>query len=157
MENKAIMDIAKDINTPFYCYSQSGIEIAYQNYITQLQEVEHLICFAVKANSNQAIIKVLADLGAGADVVSQGEMRRALKAGVPANKIVYSGIAKTELEIQFALEQDIFQFNLESENELERLSKVASNMGKTAKIAFRINPDVDAETHCKNINRQIRE
>jgi diaminopimelate decarboxylase len=97
MENKAIMDIAKEIETPFYCFSQSGIEIAYQNYITQLQEVEHLICFAVKANSNQAIIKVLADLGAGADAVSQGEMRRAVKAGVPANKIVYSGIAKTEL------------------------------------------------------------
>jgi len=149
MENKAITDIAKEVHTPFYCYSQSTIETAYQNYTTQLQQVDSLVCFAVKANSNQAVIKVLADLGAGADVVSQGEMRRALKAGIPANKIVYSGIAKTKLEMRFALEQDIFQFNLESENELERLSKVASNMGKTAQIAFRINPDVDAETHAK--------
>jgi len=149
IENTAIADIAKDIHTPFYCYSQSIIETAYQNYTSQLKQVEHLVCFAVKANSNQAIIKVLADLGAGADVVSQGEMKRALKAGVPANKIVYSGIAKTKLEMQFALEQDIFQFNLESENELERLSKVASSMNKTARVAFRINPDVDAETHTK--------
>ncbi len=149
MENTAIADIAKDIHTPFYCYSQSTIETAYQNYTSQLKNVEHLVCFAVKANSNQAIIKVLADLGAGADVVSQGEMRRALKAGVPSNKIVYSGIAKTKSEMRFALEQDIFQFNLESENELERLSIVASSMDKIANIAFRINPDVDAETHAK--------
>lgn len=149
MENTAITDIAKEISTPFYCYSQSTIETAYQNYTSQLKQVEHLVCFAVKANSNQAIIKVLADLGAGADVVSQGEMRRALKAGVPANKIVYSGIAKTKSEMRFALEQDIFQFNLESENELERLSLVASGLNKTAHVAFRINPDVDAETHEK--------
>ncbi|PCI68721.1 MAG: diaminopimelate decarboxylase [Gammaproteobacteria bacterium] len=149
MENTAIADIAKNIHTPFYCYSQSTIETAYQNYTSQLKQVEHLVCFAVKANSNQAIIKVLADIGAGADVVSEGEMRRVLKADVPANKIVYSGIAKTKSEMRFALDQGIFQFNLESENELERLSAVASSMDKTANIAFRINPDVDAETHAK--------
>ena len=149
MENTSVADIAKAIPTPFYCYSQSAIETAYQNYTSQLKQVEHLVCFAIKANSNQAIIKILADLGAGADVVSQGEMRRALKAGVPPSKIVYSGIAKTKNEMKFALEQGIFQFNLESENELERLSQVASSMGVIANIAFRINPDVDAETHAK--------
>ena len=149
VEQLPVQQIAAQVKTPFYCYSQSLIELAYQNYADNLTELDTLICYAVKANTNQAIIKVLADLGAGADVVSAGELKRALLAGVPANKIVYSGVAKTEDEIAFALEQDIFQFNLESENELQRVSKIAAKLNKTAHIAFRINPDVDAKTHAK--------
>ncbi len=149
VERLAIADIAKQVGTPFYCYSQSSIEQAYQNYQNNLQEIEHLICYAIKANSHQAIIQTLAKQGAGADVVSEGELRRALKAGIPADKIVYSGVAKTAKEIQFALEQSIYQFNVESENELEVINQIATEMQTTAPIAFRINPDVDANTHAK--------
>ena len=149
VEQLSVKLLAEQIQTPFYCYSQSLIEQAYQNYADNLTELDTLICYAVKANTNQAIIKTLSKLGAGADVVSAGELKRALLAGVPAHKIVYSGVAKTEDEIAFALEQNIFQFNLESENELQRVSKIASKLNKVAHIAFRINPDVDAKTHAK--------
>ena len=149
IEQVAINLIEKQINTPFYCYSQSSIEQAYQNYQSNLQQIDHLICYAVKANSHQAIIKTLAKQGAGADVVSEGELRRALKAGVPSKKIVYSGVAKTAKEIQFALSQNILQFNVESENELEVINRIALDMQTTAAIAFRINPDIDANTHAK--------
>jgi diaminopimelate decarboxylase len=148
IEDISINQLYAHLPTPFYCYSQSSIENAYLHYKNS-SPFSPLICFALKANSNQAIIKVLADLGAGADVVSQGEMRRALNAGIPANKIVYSGIAKTKQDMQFALEHNIFQFNIESENELLRLSQVASKMKKIAAIALRINPNVDAKTHKK--------
>lgn len=148
-EALSISDVAEKVKTPFYCYSQSAIEDAYHSYSLNTQSINSLICYAVKANSNLAIIKTLADLGAGADVVSEGELRRALIAGVPAKKIVYSGVAKTEQEIAFALEQDIYQFNLESENELLMLSKIAAQKNKVAPIAFRINPNVDAKTHAK--------
>ncbi len=149
IENLAIKQIEKTVKTPFYCYSQSTIHGAYQSYTSNLQQLDTMICYAVKANSNQAIIKTLADLGSGADVVSEGELRRALKAGVQAQKIVYSGVAKTSHEIQFALENEIFQFNVESENELDLLNQVACQLNKKAAIAFRINPDVDAHTHEK--------
>jgi len=149
MEQVSVEDITNQINTPFYCYSQTAIIEAYNNYVVQLDSMNSLICFALKANSNQAIIKTLADQGAGADVVSEGELRRALMAGIPASKIVYSGVAKTKDEIEFALSQDILQFNVESENELHLLNKIACSMNKTANIAFRINPDVDAKTHEK--------
>ncbi len=149
VEGLSIKQIAEVIETPFYCYSQSAIQNAYQEYDVNIKQLDSLICYAVKANSNQAIIKTLADLGAGADVVSEGELRRALMAGVPANKIVYSGVAKTAHEIKFALEQDIFQFNVESENELMLLNEIACHLDKKAAIAFRINPDVDAKTHAK--------
>jgi len=149
VEQLSVKQIADDVGTPFYCYSQSTIEQAYQKYAGNLKELDLLICYAVKANTNQAIIKTLADLGAGADVVSVGELKRALLAGVPASKIVYSGVAKTEQEIAFALEQGIFQFNLESQNELFRVSKIASQLDLVANVAFRINPDVDAKTHAK--------
>jgi len=149
IEQVAIKAIEQQIETPFYCYSQSSIEQAYQNYQSNLQQIDHLICYAVKANSHQAIIKTLADLGAGADVVSEGELRRAIKAGIAAEKIVYSGVAKTSKEIQFALAQGILQFNVESENELEVINQLATEMQTTANIAFRINPDIDANTHAK--------
>ena len=149
LENLSIAIIAEHIKTPFYCYSESSIIDAYNAYHYQLNDIDHFICYALKANSNQAIIKILADLGAGADVVSEGELRRAIKAGIPANKIVYSGVAKTDDEMRYALSQDIFQFNVESINELHLLSKIASNVNKIAAISFRINPDVDANTHAK--------
>lgn len=149
IEGLSLTEIAKEISTPFYCYSQSTIEKAYHEYISNLTEIDATVCYAVKANSNQAIIKTLSTLGSGADVVSEGELRRALAAGIPPDKIVFSGVAKTESEMAFALSYDIFQFNVESENELTRLNKVALKMNKKAPIAFRINPDVDAKTHAK--------
>ncbi len=148
-EDVAISHIAAQVGTPFYCYSTETLIRHYNVFCEAFAGHDFLLCYAVKANSNQAIIKTLADQGAGADVVSEGEMRRALKAGIPAEKIVYSGVAKTEAEMTFALEQGILQFNVESEPELHQLSRIAESMGKTAAIAFRINPDVDAKTHAK--------
>ncbi len=148
-EDLSISDIAAQVGTPFYCYSTDTLIRHYNVFCEAFTGHDFLLCYAVKANSNQAIIKTLADQGAGADVVSEGEMRRVLKAGIPASKIVYSGVAKTEQEMTFALEQGIFQFNVESEPELHQLSRLADSMGKTAAIAFRINPDVDAKTHAK--------
>lgn len=148
-EGVSIRSIADACGTPFYCYSRAEIEASYDAYETALQSLDALICYAVKANSNQAIIKLLAARGAGADVVSEGELRRAMAAGVAPSKIVYSGVAKTVREIEFALAQDIRQFNVESEPELEEISAAAVRLGKTARVAFRINPDIDAGTHEK--------
>jgi diaminopimelate decarboxylase len=149
IEQVSIDDLAKKVDTPFYCYSQTLIENAYDSYLDNLSSLDASICYAIKANSNQAIIKTLANKGCGADVVSEGELRRALAAGVPADKIVFSGVAKTETEMAYALSKDIFQFNVESENELHRLNQVAMRLNTKARIAFRINPDVDAKTHAK--------
>lgn len=148
-ENVAIQRIADAVGTPFYCYSRAAIEARYDLYVEALQEFNAQVCYAVKANSNQALISLLARRGAGADVVSEGEMRRALAAGIPQSRIVYSGVAKTVREIEFALQQDIRQFNVESEQELQAISAAAVRLGKTARIAYRINPDVDAGTHEK--------
>jgi len=148
-EDVPLRDIADACGTPFYCYSRAAVEAQYDAYVEALKDFDALVCYAVKANSHQAIIKLLADRGAGADVVSEGELRRALAAGIPATKIVYSGVAKTVREIEFALQQDIRQFNVESEPELEEISAAAMRLGKTAHVAFRINPDVDAGTHEK--------
>lgn len=148
-ENVAIRHIADTVGTPFYCYSRAAIEARYDALESAMRDFNTLICYAVKANSNQALIALLAARGAGADVVSEGEMRRALAAGIPASKIVYSGVAKTVREIEFALQQDIRQFNVESEQELGIISATAVRLGKTAPVAFRINPDVDAGTHEK--------
>lgn len=149
VENVKISTIAEEVGTPFYLYSSASLAYQYNQFIDAFGDIDLLICYAVKANTNQAVIKTFAELGAGADVVSEGEMRRALKAGVPASKIVYSGIAKTDDEMKFALEQGIYQFNVESEPELFQLSTVADAMKKTADITFRVNPDVDAKTHAK--------
>ena len=148
-ENVAVERIAQQIQTPVYCYSAAAIENNYQSYARHFKTQNSLICYAVKANSNQSILSLLGKLGAGADVVSEGELRRALLAGIPANKIVYSGVAKTAAEMRFAVQQDILQFNVESEQELEVLNQVALSEGKQAAIAFRINPDIDAKTHAK--------
>ena len=149
VDDIAVSDIAKQVKTPFYCYSSTAIETSYQEYKNAFSAQDALVCFAVKANSNQAVLATLAKLGSGADVVSMGEIRRAIAAGIPANKIVYSGVAKSQEEIHYALSLGILQFNVESEPELELISKVATSLNTTAAIAFRINPDVCAHTHAK--------
>ena len=145
----AIEEIAGEHGTPFYCYSAGMIRERFSRYQQQFGDRGGLVCYAVKANSNQSVIALLAALGAGADVVSGGELRRALKAGVPADRIVFSGVAKTGDEMREALEAGILQFNVESEPELERLNEVALELGRRAPVAFRVNPDIDAHTHEK--------
>ena len=148
-EEVSLEHIAEVIGTPFYCYSTATLIYHYRVFSEALDDRDALICFAVKANPNLAVIRTLAELGAGADVVSEGEMRRALAAGVPADKIVFSGVGKTEEEIAFALGNGILQVNVESMPELKALSRVASKLGIEAEIAMRVNPDVDAHTHDK--------
>lgn len=148
-EGVSVPEIAESVGTPFYCYSRATLERHFSVFKDAFASVDHLVCYALKANSNLAVLKVLASLGAGADVVSEGELRRALAAGIPASKVVFSGVGKTRKEMQFALEAGILCFNVESEPELRRLSEVASAMGKVAPVSLRINPDVDAQTHAK--------
>ena len=148
-EDVSIETIAAAVGTPFYCYSTATLKRHYQIFAEALSSFEHIICYALKANSNQAVIKTLANLGAGMDVVSIGEMHRALQAGVRPEKICFAGVGKTKTEMAAALEAGILSFNIESEPELTALSDVATNLNKTAHIAIRINPDVDAKTHAK--------
>ena len=148
-EDVKIATMAALVGTPFYCYSTATLQHHYRVLEQALSGLNATICFALKANSNVAVIKTLADLGAGADVVSEGELRRALLAGVPADRIVYSGVGKTADELRYALECGIYQINVESEPELDMLSQIASAMGKQQAIALRVNPDVDANTHEK--------
>ena len=141
--------IAEEIGTPFYCYSTATLERHYRVMSEAFKGSEHAICYAMKANSNQAVIKTMADLGAGMDVVSEGELRRALAAGVPGRKIVFSGVGKTAREMALGLKEGVSCFNVESEPELELLSLVAQRTGQRATISIRVNPDVDAKTHAK--------
>jgi diaminopimelate decarboxylase len=141
--------VAEEIGTPFYCYSTATLERHYRVFDEAFRDTDHLICYAMKANSNQAVIKTMADLGAGADVVSEGELRRALAAGIPARKIVFSGVGKTAREMALGLKEGIACFNVESEPELELLSGVAQRTGQRATVSIRVNPDVDARTHHK--------
>ena len=149
IEDVSLARIADACGTPCYVYSRAAIESAFDAYVSAFAGTRTLICYAVKANSNQSVIGLLAARGAGADVVSEGELRRALAAGIPAAKIVFSGVAKTRREIEFALRQDIRQFNVESEDELCAISAAAVDMNRTARIAYRVNPDIDAGTHEK--------
>ncbi|MEO0911901.1 MAG: diaminopimelate decarboxylase [Pseudomonadota bacterium] len=148
-EDVPVPDIAAAVGTPFYVYSAATLTRHYRVVQEALEGHPHLICYAMKANSNQAVIKLLGDLGAGMDVVSGGEYRRAKAAGIPGERIVFSGVGKTEEEMILALEGGIRQFNVESEPELLTLSKVAENLGVEAPITVRVNPDVDAKTHAK--------
>lgn len=148
-EDLSLTDLAQNIGTPFYCYSAQAVATGFKDYQNAFKEMPSWIAYAVKANSNQAILRLLAANGSGADVVSEGELRRALAVGIPANRIVYSGVGKTVKEIDFALSQDIYCFNVESEPELEQLSQRAVALSKTARVSLRINPDVDAKTHKK--------
>ena len=148
-EDVALTDIAATIGTPFYCYSAATLTRHYKLFSEALSPLPHLVCFAIKSLSNIAILKLLGDLGAGMDVVSIGEYHRARAAGVPGNRIVFSGVGKTRDEMRTALLGGIRQFNVESEPELRALSQVATALGMTAPIALRVNPDVDARTHAK--------
>jgi diaminopimelate decarboxylase len=141
--------LAASVGTPFYCYSTATLTRHYQVFAGAFADVPALICYAMKANSNQAIIKTLAKLGAGADVVSGGELKRARAAGIPANKIMFSGIGKTESELALAIDEGILCVNVESEPELELLSSIAASKGRTANVSVRVNPDIDAKTHHK--------
>ncbi len=148
-EGVAIREMAEKVGTPFFCYSTATLERHYNVYAAAFEGLDATVCFAVKANSNQAVLKTLANLGAGADVVSVGEMRRALRAGMPPAKIIFSGVGKADAEMREALEADIAQINVESIPELIELNNVAIDMGKKARIALRVNPHVDAKTHEK--------
>ena len=148
-ENVPVPEIAKAVGTPFYIYSTATLERHYKVFSKAFDGLDAMVCYAMKANSNQAVLKTLARLGAGADVVSGGELRRALAAGIPPERIVFSGVGKTVAEMDFALEAGIYCFNVESEPELEVLNLRAIKAGKKAHVSFRINPDVDARTHAK--------
>ena len=148
-ENVSVGEIAASVGTPFYVYSTATLERHFKLFDDALDGMDHCICYAMKAASNQAILKTLGNLGAGMDVVSGGEYRRAIAAGIPPEKVVFSGVGKTLEEITLALQKGIRQFNVESDSELAQISEIASSMGKIAPIAIRINPDVDAQTHEK--------
>jgi diaminopimelate decarboxylase len=141
--------LAQKVGTPFYCYSTATLERHYQVFAGAFAGMDALVCYAMKANSNQAVIATLARLGAGADVVSGGELKRALAAGVPANKIMFSGIGKTADELSLALDEGILCINVESEPELELLSTIATSKNRVAPVSVRVNPDIDPKTHDK--------
>ncbi len=144
-----LIELATAVGTPFYCYSTATLERHYRVFCDAFAGKKVMVCYAMKANSNQSVLRTLARLGAGADVVSGGELKRALAAGIPPERILFSGIGKTEAELRAALAADIFCINIESEPELELLSRLAAASGRTARISVRVNPDVDAGTHAK--------
>jgi diaminopimelate decarboxylase len=146
-EDVNVTELAKEYGTPAYVYSRATIERHYKAFDDALSSVSHLVCYAVKANSNLAVLNVLARLGSGFDIVSGGELERVLAAGGDASKIVFSGVGKTPEEMKRALEVGIYCFNVESESELDALDEVATLLNKKAKISIRVNPDVDAKTH----------
>ena len=150
-EDVALSSIAEQHGTPSYVYSRHAIERNYMAYTQALQHqnTAHLVCYATKANANLAVIRTLAELGAGADVVSVGELERALAADIAPAQIVFSGVGKSREEISYAIDRNIGQFNVESSAELDLLSDIAASKGATAHIAVRVNPDVDADTHEK--------
>jgi diaminopimelate decarboxylase len=141
--------LADAVGTPFYCYATATLERHYRVFAQAFADVDALICYAMKANSNQAVIATLARLGAGADVVSEGELLRAREAGIPPEKIMFSGVGKTERELALAVEQAILCVNVESEPELERLAAIGAQKGRAADISIRVNPDIDPKTHAK--------
>jgi len=148
-EDAPLAEIARAVGTPFYCYSTATIERHYQAFRAAFAGEDALICYAMKANSNQAVVRTLAGLGAGMDVVSEGELRRARAAHVPPERIIFSGVGKTRAEMSLGLDEGILCFNVESEPELLALSETAASRELTAEIAIRVNPDVDARTHAK--------
>ncbi|MGI9355394.1 MAG: diaminopimelate decarboxylase [Rhizobiaceae bacterium] len=148
-EDVPVPEIAAAVGTPFYCYSTATLERHYAIFSRAFDDISSMVCYAMKANSNQAVLATLAKLGCGADVVSEGELRRARAAGIDASKIMFSGVGKKAQELDYALAEDIFCFNVESGPELELLSQRAEAAGKAARVSFRINPDVDAKTHAK--------
>jgi len=148
-EGVDIAALAEAVGTPFYCYSSATITRHYRVFADAFADIDALVCYALKANSNQAVLTTLARLGAGADVVSGGELLRALSAGVPPDKIMFSGIGKTADELALAVENDILCINVESEPELELLAAIAAAKNATAAVSIRVNPDIDPKTHAK--------
>ena len=148
-EDVDLIALSQAVGTPFYCYATATLERHYRVFAQAFADVDALICYAMKANSNQAVIATLARLGAGADVVSEGELLRARSAGVPPHKIMFSGVGKTAHELALAVEQGILCVNVESEAELELLAEIAAQKGRTADISIRVNPDIDPKTHAK--------
>ena len=146
-EEVSVAKIAEEVGTPFYLYSANTLKRHISAFNNALSSLDHLVCFAVKANSNLQVLNIVGKQGAGADIVSGGELFRALKAGIPAEKIVYSGVGKTKPEISQALEAGILMFNMESLEEMEAICSMAANLGKKAQVSFRVNPDVDPKTH----------
>ena len=149
VEDAALPEIAAEVGTPFFCYSSGALEAAYRDFAGALEGLDATVCYALKANSNLAVVRTLGNLGAGADVVSEGELRQALSAGIPAERIVFAGVGKTAAEMAHALDAGILQINVESRSELETLNRVALDRGRQAPVALRVNPDVDALTHEK--------
>lgn len=148
-EGVSLARIAEEVGTPFYCYSQATLERHFRVLQEAVADLDATICFAIKANSNLAVIRTMAALGAGADVVSEGELRRALAAGVPPGRVVFSGVGKTRRELELAIDSGILQINVESEPELDALNEIALSRGCKAVVGLRVNPDVDAHTHAK--------
>ena len=148
-EDVDLRGLAAEIGTPFYCYASATLERHYHVFAEAFSGVDALVCYAVKANSNQAVLRTLARLGAGMDIVSEGELRRALAADVPPERIVFSGVGKTREEMAAGLDAGILCFNVESEPEMEALAEVATAKNMRAAISVRVNPDVDARTHRK--------
>ena len=149
MEEVALREVAATVGTPVYCYSSAVIERNFRRLQQALEKISPRLCYAVKANSNLAVLQLLSGLGAGADVVSEGELRRAMAAGIPVDRIVFAGVGKTTQEIAFALESGISQLNVESEAELRAIAELATSMGRRAPVALRVNPDVAADTNAK--------
>src|SRR5512132_1890744 len=146
-EGVSLATLADELGTPLYVYSRGALLDAYTAYDRAFASVPHVICYAVKANANLGVLSVLARAGAGADIVSGGELHRALRAGIPGNKIIFSGVGKTREEMRDALKAEILMFNVESRSELRVLDEVAREMGVRAPVALRVNPDVDPQTH----------
>ena len=148
-EDVDLRELAGAVGTPFYCYATATLERHYRVFVEAFADVDALVCYAMKANSNQGVIATLARLGAGADVVSEGELLRARAAGIPPEKIMFSGVGKTERELALAVEQGILCVNVESEPELELLAAIGAQKGRAADISIRVNPDIDPKTHAK--------
>ncbi|MDC3107898.1 diaminopimelate decarboxylase [Paracoccaceae bacterium] len=147
VEEVAVSEITNSLRTPFYVYSRTVIEDNFGRFKRSLEGLDSIICYSVKANSNLSVLETIANLGGGADVVSLGEYKRALRAGIDPKKIVFSGVGKQDFEIAEILKSSLLQFNIESVSELEMINKIASSLNKEAPIAFRVNPDIDAGTH----------
>ena len=148
-ERVSVESLVKKFGTPLYVYSQHTLEDHFQKLDRGVASLDHMICYAMKANSNLAVMRTFANLGSGFDIVSEGELRRVIAAGGDAKKCVFAGVGKTEAEIEFTLRKGIYSFNVESEPELQRIDRVAARMKKIAPVAVRVNPNIDAGTHAK--------
>src|SRR5450432_3672547 len=148
-EGVAVEALAKKFGTPLYIYSQKTLTDHFQKLDRALAPLDHLVCFAMKSNSNLAVLRTIANLGGGFDIVSGGELQRVIAAGGDPRKCVFAGVGKTEAEIEFALRQNVYSFNAESEPELQRINKIAAGLKKIAPVAVRVNPNVSAKTHAK--------